>query len=154
MKTYIDDDGYTCFDQVFNDLPGPGVFWTLHHAGWEAFPNESSANEPIVYGKITAPTERLLQEAREAYVEWLLEGKPQCVSCEMKFDDWLLAPLITSEGTINGICPVCALRTINEQHGLAPDTPFYGETASIMHAEAILWVAANKAVTSSNEEEE
>lgn len=35
------------------------------------------------------------------------------------------------------ICPLCALENRNAAHGLPADTPFHGEIAAAMHAEAV-----------------
>jgi hypothetical protein len=64
---YVDDDGYICFrDSVA--LKGPGIFWTLHHGGWEAFINLPDQDTPIYQtGEGTFPTDDDLTSAAGAY---------------------------------------------------------------------------------------
>ena len=58
-----------------------------------------------------------------------------CNECNKTFPAWLIHPLTSSNGTCYQ-CPICALKEINELHGLPEDEPFFGETANYMWEEA------------------
>jgi hypothetical protein len=78
LETYVDSDGYICFLQT-EGLKGPGIWWTLHSAGWagwEAFVNVPNASDPIysVTGDVTFPTEKDLAEAKNCYEDVMAEN--------------------------------------------------------------------------------
>ena len=59
----------------------------------------------------------------------------ECPECHKSFPSHLIQPMI---GFLppRDMCPICALRIRNEEHGLPKDTPFQGEIAKEMHEEA------------------
>lgn len=59
----------------------------------------------------------------------------KCPYCEK--DRLSLAPMITSEGVYQSICPVCALFIKNDIHGLPQSTPFSGLIARQMYDDEI-----------------
>lgn len=64
---YVDDDGYVCF-RTHAGLEGPGIFWTLHGGGWDAFVDGSAGDEPLYRtGAVTFPTSRDLEAAIVEY---------------------------------------------------------------------------------------
>jgi hypothetical protein len=71
-RLYIDDDGYICaHDQ--KGLEGPGIWWTLHYYGWEAYPHvdPTGDDKPIyIKGGVEFPTDDELAEAASRYEEW------------------------------------------------------------------------------------
>ena len=66
MKLYVDDDGYICFHDG-------GVFWTLHHNGWEAsMPDTRIWHTPIYEtGEITFPTDDEIGEVQAIYEQFI-----------------------------------------------------------------------------------
>jgi len=67
-----------------------------------------------------------------------------CEICGREFPGHLLAPLVVSGKGTQTVCPICALRQRNLIHGLPKGTPFQGEAAQVMHAEAVGYLAARE----------
>lgn len=65
-----------------------------------------------------------------------MEINMNCQVCDAEFPDHLIAPMLTTRGNFQQICPLCALQIRNQQHGLPPDTPFTGTIAGEMWEEA------------------
>ena len=61
----------------------------------------------------------------KAGVESVIDGE-LCTECDRRFPEDLLLPVNSGEGA-RLICPICALKMRNEQHGLPKGTPFTGE---------------------------
>ncbi|MBA7539989.1 hypothetical protein ES705_32278 [subsurface metagenome] len=74
--------------------------------------------------------------------------KRDCTECDRVFPAHLISPLramIGGQESENWVCPMCALRLINEIHGLPEGRPFHGKGARELHAEALTYVAENYA---------
>ncbi len=64
----------------------------------------------------------------------------KCPDCKRDFPAHLLSEMAISDDA--GLryemkCPLCALAAINRLHGLPEQTPFRGERAKAMYAEAV-----------------
>lgn len=69
LELYVDDDGYVCFKD-FEGLEPPGIWWTLHWGGWEAYVDHPNEENPVyMKGGVEFPTDDELGEAAEAYEE-------------------------------------------------------------------------------------
>jgi len=66
----------------------------------------------------------------------------KCSQCNRSFPEHLLQPMIRSAGNLYDVCPLCALKIRNKEHGLPEDTPFTGEIARMF------WQAAKDYVDS------
>ncbi len=52
----------------------------------------------------------------------------RCPQCKQKYPGEIM---------MGGVCPICALKNRNETHGMPANTPFQGEIASDLHAQAV-----------------
>ena len=63
----------------------------------------------------------------------------KCPECNLDFPEHLISGLVVGkygDFTIRKMCPICALKIMNEQSGLPPGTPFRGPNAKKIWEEA------------------
>lgn len=68
-----------------------------------------------------------------------------CGECGQAWPARLVHVMASSDPAVHGkaLDPICALRLRNALHGLPPGTPFGGEMAAQLHAEALRWARAH-----------
>ena len=82
----------------------------------------------------------LPDKEEERMDEWLATmgiDEHSCCRCGIKPENPLAIQPFFAGGQYFPMCPICALRTRNEMHGLPPDTPFQGEMAQQMYEDFV-----------------
>lgn len=70
---YVDDDGYICFEN-HNFEKGPGLWWTLHYDGWDAYVDNHKENDPVYgTGDHMFPSDNDQVEAASFYEAWCIK---------------------------------------------------------------------------------
>jgi hypothetical protein len=62
----------------------------------------------------------------------------KCPECNVEYPERLLNPLVTSLGTTNPICGICALEIVNELHDQKRES-FNTPIAERMRQDALKW---------------
>lgn len=71
------------------------------------------------------------------------EETEKCGECKWPYPDWYMSQMATNEGYTKPICGICALRLINEAHGIHRKA-FTGEYAESMRQMALTWRETHK----------